>query len=213
MSTPQAALLEALPSPYDWCYECDGPYGTRKFSPAPHNGSRASRSVALFSEEQMRAYGEACARAAIAQAEAAMQATQPQHPAPDALRELCAAAHQVVRAAGGPVAMLDNLAAVAAGQPMLHTPVAGLPWVPAHAACQHGTPRRYACESCEAALATGAWIESSTRAQQPVSVPLTEEQISAIPCTDGDGSDWDALVRFARAIERAHGIAAPQTIA
>lgn len=36
--------------------------------------------------------------------------------------------------------------------------------------------------------------------------PLTDEQIDAIPCTDGDGSDWDALARFARAIERAHGI-------
>ena len=36
--------------------------------------------------------------------------------------------------------------------------------------------------------------------------PLSEDEIDAIPCTDGDGSDWDALVRFARAIERAHGI-------
>ncbi len=36
--------------------------------------------------------------------------------------------------------------------------------------------------------------------------PLTDDQINALPCTDGSGSDWDALVRFARAVERAHGI-------
>ena len=40
----------------------------------------------------------------------------------------------------------------------------------------------------------------------PQRKPLTEEEIDAIPCTDGPGSDWDALVRFARAIEKAHGI-------
>lgn len=33
--------------------------------------------------------------------------------------------------------------------------------------------------------------------------PLTDEDIEAIPCTDGDGSDWEALLRFARAVEAA----------
>ena len=40
----------------------------------------------------------------------------------------------------------------------------------------------------------------------PQRKPLTEEELAAIPCTDGPGSDWDALVRFARAVEAAHGI-------
>ena len=45
-----------MPAPYDYCYEWDGPYGTRKFSAARHNGMEPTRSVPLFTETQMRAY-------------------------------------------------------------------------------------------------------------------------------------------------------------
>lgn len=51
----------------------------------------------------------------------------PQQP----LRDLCAAAYQVVGVAGGPVEMLDNLVAAADGKPLPHDPGAGLPWMPA----------------------------------------------------------------------------------
>lgn len=54
-------------------------------------------------------------------------------------------------------------------------------------------------------LPIGTKLYAAPQAQQP----LTDEQIDAIPCTDGDGSDRDALMRFARAIERAHGIGKP----
>jgi hypothetical protein len=50
----------------------------------------------------------------------------------DRLRELCAAAYQVIGAADGPVQMLDNLSAGACGQPMPHEPMAGLPWESNH---------------------------------------------------------------------------------
>lgn len=63
--------LPPLPDPYDYCYEWDGPYGTRKFSAAAHNGNRPNRAVMLFNDEQMRAFyaqgyaaGAAC-RAAV----------------------------------------------------------------------------------------------------------------------------------------------------
>lgn len=46
----------------------------------------------------------------------------------EALRSLCAAAYQVVGAADGPTAMLDNLSAAASGKPLPHEPMAGLPW-------------------------------------------------------------------------------------
>lgn len=49
------------------------------------------------------------------------------------IRELCAAAYQVVGAVGGPLEMLDNLSAAAAGAPLPHHPSAGIPWVPAAA--------------------------------------------------------------------------------
>lgn len=49
-------------------------------------------------------------------------------PAPQPLRDLCAAAYQVVGVAGGPVEMLDNLWAAAEGKPLPHDPGAGLPW-------------------------------------------------------------------------------------
>lgn len=51
-------------------------------------------------------------------------------PAPQSLRDLCAAAYQVVGVADGPVEMLDNLWAAAEGKPLPHDPGAGLPWSP-----------------------------------------------------------------------------------
>ena len=51
-------------------------------------------------------------------------------PAPQSLRDLCAAAYQVVAVADGPVEMLDNLWAAAEGRPLPHDPGAGLPWSP-----------------------------------------------------------------------------------
>jgi hypothetical protein len=45
-----------MPEPFDYCYEWDGPYGTRKFSAARHNGMEPTRSVPLFTETQMRAF-------------------------------------------------------------------------------------------------------------------------------------------------------------
>lgn len=55
--------LPPLPEPFDYCYEWDGPYGTRKFSPAQHNGNRPTRSVALYTADQMRAYAAAAVAA------------------------------------------------------------------------------------------------------------------------------------------------------
>ena len=52
-----------LPDPWDYCYEWDGPFGTRKFSHAPWNGRAPTSSVALFTADQLRAYGAACAAA------------------------------------------------------------------------------------------------------------------------------------------------------
>ena len=53
-----------MPEPLDYCYEWDGPFGTRKFSAAPHNGMKPARSVPLFSAEQMHDYARACVLAA-----------------------------------------------------------------------------------------------------------------------------------------------------
>ena len=50
--------------------------------------------------------------------------------AEQSLRDLCAAAYQVVGVADGPVEMLDNLVAAAEGEPLPHDPGAGLPWSP-----------------------------------------------------------------------------------
>ena len=50
--------------------------------------------------------------------------------AEQSLRDLCAAAYQVVGVADGPVEMLDNLWAAADGKPLPHDPGAGLPWSP-----------------------------------------------------------------------------------
>ena len=48
-----------LPSPMDYCYEWDGLYGTRKFSAALHNGAPPSRSVPIYTADQMRQYADA----------------------------------------------------------------------------------------------------------------------------------------------------------
>lgn len=57
----------ALPEPWDYCYEWDGPYGSRKFSAAKHNGNSPDRSVPIYTAGQMHAYGQSCADAAIEQ--------------------------------------------------------------------------------------------------------------------------------------------------
>lgn len=59
--------LPTLPDPWDYCYEWDGPWGTRKFSADRHNGMTPTRSVPLYTADQMREY----ARAALAAAPAA----------------------------------------------------------------------------------------------------------------------------------------------
>lgn len=66
-----------MPEPFDWCYEWDGPYGTRKFSAAPHNGARCDRSVALYNADQMRAYAAALSEARCAQLQAERDACAP----------------------------------------------------------------------------------------------------------------------------------------
>ena len=48
-----------LPAPWDYCYEWDGPFGTRKFSAASHNGSRPDRSVPIYTPDQMHAHAAA----------------------------------------------------------------------------------------------------------------------------------------------------------
>ena len=53
--------LPPLPEPFDYCYEWDGPYGTRKFSSAARNGRGPDRSVALYTADQV----EEARRAAI----------------------------------------------------------------------------------------------------------------------------------------------------
>jgi hypothetical protein len=58
--------LGSLPEPFDYCYEWDGPYGTRKFSSAQHNGMKPHRSVPLYTADQMRTYAADCVRAALA---------------------------------------------------------------------------------------------------------------------------------------------------
>ena len=48
-----------LPEPRDYCYEWDGPFGTRKFSTASHNGSRPDRSVPIYTPDQMHTHAAA----------------------------------------------------------------------------------------------------------------------------------------------------------
>ena len=51
-----------LPAPWDYCYEWDGPFGTRKFSAASHNGSRPDRSVPIYTPDQMHTHAAAVTR-------------------------------------------------------------------------------------------------------------------------------------------------------
>ena len=60
--------MPPLPEPYDYCYEWDGPYGTRKFSTAPHNGRQCDKTVSLFSAAQMHAYAQSVADARVREA-------------------------------------------------------------------------------------------------------------------------------------------------
>lgn len=43
-----------LPEPWDYAYEWDGPFGTRKLSAAQYNGRKPDRSVPLYTADQMR---------------------------------------------------------------------------------------------------------------------------------------------------------------
>ena len=52
-----------LPEPWDYCYEWDGPFGTRKFSTASYNGNRPDRSVLIYTADQMRAHAAAVSAA------------------------------------------------------------------------------------------------------------------------------------------------------
>lgn len=69
--------LPPLPEPFDYCYEWDGPYGTRKFSSAARNGRGPDRSVALYTADQVEearraailAERERCAKVCEAEAE------------------------------------------------------------------------------------------------------------------------------------------------
>ena len=62
--------LPPLPDPFDYCYEWDGPYGTRKFSAASHNGMKPTRSVPLFNAEKMRDYATAARAPLLAELDA-----------------------------------------------------------------------------------------------------------------------------------------------
>lgn len=62
MTTPQAALVEAMPPL---------PSGNEYIAGSNRHFAKVCGTVTAYTAEQMRAYGEACARAALAQAEAA----------------------------------------------------------------------------------------------------------------------------------------------
>ena len=68
-----------LPAPWDYCYEWDGPFGTRKFSAASHNGSRPDRSVPIYTPDQMHTH----AAAVTAERDARIKVLE------DALRAIC----------------------------------------------------------------------------------------------------------------------------
>ena len=86
----------------------------------------------------------------------------PQQP----LRDLCAAAYQVVGVAGGPVEMLDNLVAAADGKPLPHDPGAGLPWMPA--------PQPLAEQEDDL---TAAWMAGAAEERKRAPQPLTIERL------------------------------------
>ena len=73
--------LPPLPEPLDYCYEWDGPYGSRKFSAALHNGRPPDRSVAIYTADQIRARDAMWAErlaAAVARERAKWEAAQTQ---------------------------------------------------------------------------------------------------------------------------------------
>ena len=75
MSELRAALdALPLPEPFDYCYEWDGPYGTRKFSVAAHNGRRPDRSVQIHRDDAIRAAHRDGARLALELAVAVCEA-------------------------------------------------------------------------------------------------------------------------------------------
>lgn len=67
MSTP---TLPPLPDPWDYAYEWDGPFGSRKLSCAPHNGMRPDSSVPIFKGEALTAYATQHAAAIAAERDA-----------------------------------------------------------------------------------------------------------------------------------------------
>lgn len=50
--------LPPLPEPYDYYFVWSGPYGTRKFTPAPHNGREPDVTISVFTSVQMGDYAE-----------------------------------------------------------------------------------------------------------------------------------------------------------
>lgn len=54
-----------LPEPLDYCYEWDGPYGSREFSSRPRNGRKPDRSVPIYSDKQVLAIRDAAVREAV----------------------------------------------------------------------------------------------------------------------------------------------------
>lgn len=101
----------------------------------------------------------------------------------DELRALCAAAYQALGATGGPTPMLDNLLAAGNVQALPYEPGAGLPW--------------YGAEPAPAKAA-----------------PLTDERVwrsdEIMECNAHIGAGMNELLRLVRAVERAHGITAPE---
>lgn len=58
---PQPVTLPELPEPLDHYYVWDGPFGTRKFDGAPHNGKGPDRVAPVFTADQMNAHARQCA--------------------------------------------------------------------------------------------------------------------------------------------------------
>lgn len=63
---------ETLPEPDGYYYEWDGPYGKRKFTPAPHNGSQCDRAVAYYTVATLRKEVKRARREALAEARVAV---------------------------------------------------------------------------------------------------------------------------------------------
>lgn len=122
----------------------------------------------------------------------------------DDLEELCAAAYQVVGAADGPVEMLDNLSAAASGNPLPHSPYAGIPWCPPRNSRQpqlarYGVywigPERPICEPAENGYWTPWHIAQTAlnRVNPPDPIPLSKEKVDLSRC-DHDKFCWKGKV-------------------